>query len=453
MNCRKLAIGDEILKVDGIVTDVDNVVDLLVGTDIPDSPVNLLIRKKNGAIEEISVARMATSRVADRRQMFEYFTHIKDIAVKVSDSRTAELVDATVDLWSKMLLAQEDYNSTIVTNVRQMQLNLEMLLKEIITALEELVLNAKNEKEFFYQEETEFHHQIAELKQRIIAVEAERDEAIYKHKPCELNIQTLQRRVQGLEEQLDKAIKDHLPCDGKIHELKSQVISLQSDLDQAVHVHQPCTLTIENLKTQLKNTEEDRDLWMRKHTPCDDIIESLRSENRRLELELKRVSDDHAGCAGQIANLNNKVLLLMAEKATLEKEFRKLQDEHAKCQRQPVKLAAAMPTICGVGLRVAQQDQGEVYISEIILHGSCWWMNNKGGDIKNTCQEGDVLLSVDGQPATDVKTVPDQVRGPEGSKVELELRKSCQDDCSCGGSGRHIIMVTRRQPSMQPLDV
>eukprot|EP00960_Hanusia_phi_P052380 761420-Hanusia_phi.AAC.2 len=363
MNCRKLAIGDEILKVDGIVTDVDNVVDLLVGTDIPDSPVNLLIRKKNGAIEEISVARMATSRVADRRQMFEYFTHIKDIAVKVSDSRTAELVDATVDLWSKMLLAQEDYNSTIVTNVRQMQLNLEMLLKEIITALEELVLNAKNEKDFFYQEETEFHHQIAELKQRIIAVEAERDEAIYKHKPCELNIQTLQRRVQGLEEQLDKAIKDHLPCDGKIHELKSQVISLQSDLDQGMQ-------------------------WMRKHTPCDDIIESLRSENRRLELELKRVSDDHAGCAGQIANLNNKVLLLMAEKATLEKEFRKLQDEHAKCQRQPVKLAAAMPTICGVGLRVAQQDQGEVYISEIILHGSCWWMNNKGGDIKNTCQVG-----------------------------------------------------------------
>ena len=55
---------------------------------------------------------MATSRIADRRQMFEYFTHIKDIAVKVSDTRTAELVDATVDLWSKMLLAQEDYNST-----------------------------------------------------------------------------------------------------------------------------------------------------------------------------------------------------------------------------------------------------------------------------------------------------------------------------------------------------
>ena len=213
---------------------------------------------------------------------------------------------------------------------------------------------------------------------------------------------------------------------------------------------------------------------MRKHSPCDDLIESLRRENKRLEMELRRVSDDHAQCPDQINNLNNKIMLLTAEKATLEKEFRKLQEEHANCLKRPVKLAAAMPTICGVGLRVAQQDHGEVYISEIILHGSCWWMNNKGGDVKNSCQvtggrgkgevekgfdgflvqqEGDILLSVDGQPATDVKTVPDQVRGPEGSKVELELRKPCQDDCSCGGSGRHIVSVTRRQPSMQPFDV
>ncbi|EKX55379.1 hypothetical protein GUITHDRAFT_131594 [Guillardia theta CCMP2712] len=206
MNCRKLAIGDEILKVDGIVADVDNVVDLLVGTDVPDSPVNLLIRKKNGTLEDISIIRMATSRIADRRQMFEYFTHIKDIAVKVSDTRTAELVDATVDLWSKMLLAQEDYNSTVVTNVRQMQLNIEMLLKELVAALEDLFAKARDEKEYFYREETDFYQMISELKQRIIVVEAERDEAIYKHKPCELNIQTLQRRVQALEEQLDKVV-------------------------------------------------------------------------------------------------------------------------------------------------------------------------------------------------------------------------------------------------------
>ena len=39
----------------------------------------------------------------------------------------------------------------MVTNVRQMQLNIEMLLKELVAALEDLFAKARGRKEYFYQ--------------------------------------------------------------------------------------------------------------------------------------------------------------------------------------------------------------------------------------------------------------------------------------------------------------
>ena len=106
--------------------DSENVVDFLIGPDTPDSDVSVTVRKRVGCVvhvksmiglqngEEIVVnlKRMATEKVADKRQMFEYFTQIKDAAVRFSDNRAADLIDATVDLWSKMVIAQEDYDAT-----------------------------------------------------------------------------------------------------------------------------------------------------------------------------------------------------------------------------------------------------------------------------------------------------------------------------------------------------
>eukprot|EP00960_Hanusia_phi_P019525 575973-Hanusia_phi.AAC.1 len=163
-------------SVDGLEVDAENVVDFLIGPDTPDSDVSITVKKRNGEEMVVGLKRMATERVADKRQMFEYFTQIKDAAVKSGDNRAADLVDATVDLWSKMVIAQEDYDATIHANVSQMQAETESHLKSVQAALEQLKENILHERRHFNEYEAKVNAEISELKNLIQKTEKERDD-------------------------------------------------------------------------------------------------------------------------------------------------------------------------------------------------------------------------------------------------------------------------------------
>lgn len=151
-NSYKLDKGDIILKVDGEPVDEDSLLPALIGSDVPGeemalvtltkknindsdhicmhagTSVSLTVRKRSGTkggnpdvVKVITLQRMKTEEIADKRRMFELFAHIKDQAVKEGDAHLGEVTDMCINLWTKMLISDAEHDNKVDTNVRQMQ--------------------------------------------------------------------------------------------------------------------------------------------------------------------------------------------------------------------------------------------------------------------------------------------------------------------------------------------
>jgi C-terminal processing protease CtpA/Prc len=96
---KKILKGDKILEVDSQPVTNSNIVDLLVGADVPGTIVNIKI-SRGGAADpiEVPLKRASSAELADKKRLFELFTKIKDIASHKADVETGTLVDETIGL-------------------------------------------------------------------------------------------------------------------------------------------------------------------------------------------------------------------------------------------------------------------------------------------------------------------------------------------------------------------
>jgi hypothetical protein len=72
-------------------------------------------------VKVVTLQRMKTEEIADKRRMFELFSQIKDQAVKEGDAHLGEVTDMCINLWTKMLISDAEHDNKVDTNVRQMQ--------------------------------------------------------------------------------------------------------------------------------------------------------------------------------------------------------------------------------------------------------------------------------------------------------------------------------------------
>ena len=89
--------------------------------------------------------------------------------------------------------------------------------------------------------------------------------------------------------------------------------------------------------------------------------------------------------------LEQRIKKLTLAKQELQDEYDRLKREHAQCGR--VKLGAAAPVICGIGLRMEQVEGREIEISEVIPNGTCWWILQEEVDKSNCLEVQDVAAS------------------------------------------------------------
>jgi len=132
-NSGKLSKNDEILRVDGTVCSTQKqIFDLIVGSDEPDTPVTLTVRlSRDGAIDNVTLVRMANEEIADKRALFELFTQLKDIVERLGGSDSGHLCDRVILLWSKMVLADAVHDETIEERVQSMQAGIRTLAEEL----------------------------------------------------------------------------------------------------------------------------------------------------------------------------------------------------------------------------------------------------------------------------------------------------------------------------------
>jgi hypothetical protein len=113
------------LQVDGEPVSAAGVDHALIGNDVPGSLIRLtVIKEGSGAEEEVAITRMATSKIADKRRMFELFSEIKDAYLKSKGGDSglfgvkipgvdlgggidiSERVDEALKLWTKMQMRE-----------------------------------------------------------------------------------------------------------------------------------------------------------------------------------------------------------------------------------------------------------------------------------------------------------------------------------------------------------
>ena len=122
-NSRQLDRGDVVVKVDGEVVDNDTILNALIGNDVPGSEVLLTIYKggKQSDMRVVTLHRMATERIADRRRAFELFTLLKDRANQLKDEKIPLTVDKCISLWTNMLVSDAHYQEKAMKRFKGLQ--------------------------------------------------------------------------------------------------------------------------------------------------------------------------------------------------------------------------------------------------------------------------------------------------------------------------------------------
>ena len=138
----KFKRGDRVLKIDG--EDVDEsgagLTKMLIGSDVPGTDVTVTVKREGDHVFDVTLTRATTLELADKKKMFQLFAQIKDLAhqredkgphdsqnaddsiasssdVGGSTARILPLVDAAVDLWTRMFEAVLTHDEMIAANV------------------------------------------------------------------------------------------------------------------------------------------------------------------------------------------------------------------------------------------------------------------------------------------------------------------------------------------------
>lgn len=99
----------------------------------------LTVRKsKTREIKDVTLTRMDTALIADRRMLFEKFTSLKDRAIVDNDSVVRDTVDEVIALWSKMVQADALQEHQLHSNVKKMKNSLQTTLESMKTKLSQV---------------------------------------------------------------------------------------------------------------------------------------------------------------------------------------------------------------------------------------------------------------------------------------------------------------------------
>ena len=106
MISRQLARGDVILKVDGrdAARDPQSLGARLVGNDIPGSLLALQVRKHDGRIHDVLLARMKASDIAAKRRLFEVLALLQQSLShsegEGGEAEMSKMIEECCQVWS-----------------------------------------------------------------------------------------------------------------------------------------------------------------------------------------------------------------------------------------------------------------------------------------------------------------------------------------------------------------
>ena len=137
--------GDTIMSVDGQDASTGDLATLLRGIDEPDSLVTLGLMRESGEVEDVTLRRMDTMKLEDKREMFDLFANLVSRA-KDMDKVMETTVQKCLDLWTAQMLEEFEHDEIISRNIHTMQECCWWWLQELLQILERLQKTVEVEK-------------------------------------------------------------------------------------------------------------------------------------------------------------------------------------------------------------------------------------------------------------------------------------------------------------------
>ena len=196
-NSRQLDRGDLVVEIDGRPVDKDSLSQMLVGKDVAGTPVAITVKKggKTGAKKTVTLLRMPSEAIADRRRLFELFTTMKARATLPRGRETVEgMIDNAIELWTRMTVADSDRDARTRSKVAGMQERAQGFVTE-------LMQNDEAKRALYFER----HDDVLQLGDRVEHAQLETARLTLALKEAEAENDRLKEANQELEEQLREA--------------------------------------------------------------------------------------------------------------------------------------------------------------------------------------------------------------------------------------------------------
>ena len=136
---KKFLRGDTVVEIDGVLATKDNVIELLVGDDVPGTIVQIKVERPGFADPVlVCLKRACTEDLADKKQMADLLSKIREVALSKSDDEALALAHQTIQLWNHLGEAGQVHDETIVSNVQKMQADADASVRKLRALLEKL---------------------------------------------------------------------------------------------------------------------------------------------------------------------------------------------------------------------------------------------------------------------------------------------------------------------------
>jgi hypothetical protein len=130
--------GDCIVKVNGDFVQGNDLLEKIVGDDVPGTLVTLTLKRGPADLLDVTLKRISTDEVADRRKMFDLFTKLSDRAKQDHDEEARKCVDETLLLWESIMAADAQHDQRIADNVLTMQADCTPMTDELVLLLNKI---------------------------------------------------------------------------------------------------------------------------------------------------------------------------------------------------------------------------------------------------------------------------------------------------------------------------
>ena len=332
---RKISNGDTIRCIDSVAVNADNILQHLVGSDVPGTDVLLDVEKKGGGRKEVKLKRMAVALIAPKLQMFQKFTDCKEKAMELKDQGMLKLVEECISTWTEMTIADGEREEKIKASaacMREETVSEARDLDKTIRDIQVLTADLSASFDVLRENESKLKAELEEVRRKLLVLQ-----------DVEGKLHDANSRIKELELALQKAESLNVSLSKEIEASQAREVKIKSDYTKATSELQDARSTILELERKLEqankmNAKLQADV-VRKDTELDEEL----SRSRKLDADLKTTQARVNDLDYQKSNLERglqdaKAALLSSQQkytqaeSELEEALKRLKQKEKECR-------------------------------------------------------------------------------------------------------------------------